>query len=67
MSKKPFPNKTVFAEPLAQNPRRAGEADFFSRYALKLSPDDPTVKQIRAEFNQAEAEQKFDEFDQAQK
>ena len=31
---------------------------FLSCYALKLSPDDPTVKQIRAEFIQAEAEQK---------
>ena len=40
-----------------QNPRRAGEADFFSRYALKLSPDDPEVKQIRAEFIKAEAAQ----------
>ena len=50
-----------------QNPRRAGEADFLSRYALKLSPDDPTVKQIRAEFIQAEAGQKLDEFDQAKK
>ena len=50
--------KAVLAEPLAQNPRRAGEAEFFSRYALKLSPDDPEVMKIRAEFIKAAAEQK---------
>ena len=33
-----------------ENPRRVGEADFFSRYALKWSPDDAEVKKLREEI-----------------
>ena len=42
----------------SQNIEPAGGSEFFSRYALKLSPDDPEVKRIRAGFMQAGAEQK---------
>jgi hypothetical protein len=33
------------------NPRRSGEADFLSRWAVERSPDDPEVKRIRAELS----------------
>jgi WD40 repeat protein len=42
--------KQVLAQSDKDNPRRVGEADFFSRYALKWSPNDPEVKKIRAEI-----------------
>jgi hypothetical protein len=32
------------------NPRHLGEADFYSQYALKWSPNDPEVQRIRAEI-----------------
>ena len=34
----------------ADNPRRVGEADFFSRRAVELSPNDPEVLRIRDEI-----------------
>ena len=39
----------VLAQDLKVNPRKIGEADFFSRHAVKLSPDDAEVARIRAE------------------
>jgi hypothetical protein len=42
--------KQVRAQNDKDNPRRAGEADFFSRYAIKLAPQDPEVAKIRAEI-----------------
>ena len=42
--------KQVLAQSEKDNPRRIGEADFFSRYALKCSPNDPEVQQIRGEI-----------------
>ena len=42
----------------SHNIEPAGGSEFFSRHALKLLPDDPEVKQIRAEFIKASAEQK---------
>ena len=41
--------KQVLAQSDQDNPRRVGEADFFSRYALRWSPNDPEVTKIRAE------------------
>ena len=40
----------VLAQKDEDNPRREGEADFFSRYALKWSPNDAEVAKIRAEI-----------------
>jgi WD40 repeat protein len=34
-----------------ENPRRGAEADFYSRYAVKFSPEHPEVRQIRAEIS----------------
>ena len=34
------------------NPRRVGEADFFSRRAVELAPDDLEVLRIRAEVTE---------------
>jgi hypothetical protein len=34
------------------NPRRVGEADFFSRRAIKLAPQDAEVARIRAEIEE---------------
>jgi hypothetical protein len=42
--------KLVLAQNEKENPRRVGEADFFSRYALNWSPNDPEVRQIRSEI-----------------
>ena len=42
--------KQVLAQSEKDNPRRIGEAHFFSRYALKCSPNDPEVQQIRGEI-----------------
>jgi hypothetical protein len=42
----------VLAQDPARNPRQAGEADFYSRRALDLQPDDDTVRTIRAEILQ---------------
>jgi eukaryotic-like serine/threonine-protein kinase len=42
----------VLAQPETGNPRRAGEADFFSRHAMKLSPEDPEVMQVRTRIEQ---------------
>ena len=42
--------KLVVAQKEEDNPRRVGEADFFSRYALKWSPNDVEVAKIRAEI-----------------
>jgi hypothetical protein len=42
--------RQVLAQSDKDNPRRVGEADFFSRRAVELSPDDPEVQQIRSEI-----------------
>jgi hypothetical protein len=40
----------TLAQDTRENPRRIGEADFFSRRALELSPSDPEVQRLRAEI-----------------
>jgi hypothetical protein len=35
-----------------ENPRRVGEADFYSRYAVRLAPNDQEVLKIRAEIQE---------------
>ena len=42
--------KQVLGQSEKDNPRRVGEADFFSRYAVKLAPQDAEVAKIRAEI-----------------
>ena len=42
--------KLVLAQTDQDNPRRVGEADFISRYALKWAPHDAEVAKIRAEI-----------------
>jgi hypothetical protein len=42
--------KQVLAQADKDNPRREGEADFFSRRATELSPNDTVVQRIRAEI-----------------
>ena len=42
--------RQVLAQSENDNPRRIGEADFFSRYALKWSSNDPEVQRIRNEI-----------------
>jgi serine/threonine protein kinase len=42
--------KQVLAQSDRDNQRRAGEADFFSRRATELSPNDTEVQRIRAEI-----------------
>jgi dipeptidyl aminopeptidase/acylaminoacyl peptidase len=44
--------KLVLAQRDADNPRRVGEADFFSRHAVKLAPRDSEVAKIRAEIEE---------------
>jgi hypothetical protein len=41
--------KQVLAQNDRDNPRRAGEADFLSRYAVQLAPQDAAVVKIRAD------------------
>ena len=40
----------VLEQDAKDNPRRVGEADFYSRYAVKLSPNDAEVLRIRGEI-----------------
>lgn len=42
--------RRVLEQPPNDNPRRVSEADFFSRRALELAPNDPEVLQIRSEI-----------------
>jgi hypothetical protein len=42
--------KCILAQKDEDNPRRVGEADFFSRYAVKLAPQDAEVAKIQAEI-----------------
>jgi hypothetical protein len=42
--------RQVLAQNETDNPRRIGEADFFSRFALKWAPNDAEVLKIRAEI-----------------
>lgn len=42
--------RQTLAQDAKDNPRRIGEADFFSRRAIELSPNDPEVQRIRAEI-----------------
>lgn len=42
--------KRRVAQGVNDNPRRVGEADFFSRYAVKLVPQDAEVARIRVEI-----------------
>ena len=42
--------KQIFAQSEKDNPRRVGEAAFFSRYALKWSPNDAEVTKIHSEI-----------------
>jgi len=44
--------KQVLAQSEKDNPRHVGEADFFSRYAVKLAPQDAEVAKIRAEIEE---------------
>jgi hypothetical protein len=44
--------RLVLAQNERDNPRRVGEADFFSRYALKLAPQGAEVALIRAEIEE---------------
>ncbi len=44
--------KQVLAQSDQDNPRRVGEADFFSRYALKWSPNDAEVARSRTEVEE---------------
>lgn len=39
----------VLEQDTKENPRRTGEADFYSRHAVELLPNDPEVRRIRAE------------------
>ena len=45
--------QAVLAEDPVKNPRRVGEADFFSRHALQWSPNDPEVNRLREEIVEA--------------
>jgi hypothetical protein len=45
--------KLVLAQSDKDNPRRVGEAEFFSRYALKWAPQDAEVAKIRTEIEEA--------------
>jgi WD40 repeat protein len=42
----------VLAQSDRDNPRRVGEADFYSRYALKLAPQDAEVAKIRSRIEE---------------
>jgi hypothetical protein len=42
--------KLTLAQDVAANPRRLGEAEFFSRRAVELSPHDGEVQRIRTEI-----------------
>jgi dipeptidyl aminopeptidase/acylaminoacyl peptidase len=42
--------RQVFAQIEKDNPRRLGEADFFSRYAVKWAPNDAEAAKMRAEI-----------------
>lgn len=44
--------KQVLAQRDKENQRRIGEADFFSRYALKWSPNDAKLAKIPAEIEE---------------
>ena len=44
--------KQVLAQKEEANPRRVGEADFFSRYALNRSPNDAEVLKLRVEIEE---------------
>ena len=44
--------KQLLTQSEADNPRRMGDADFFSRYALKWSPTNTEVATIRAELEE---------------
>jgi eukaryotic-like serine/threonine-protein kinase len=44
--------KQVLTQSDEDNPRRIGEADFFSRYAVKWSPNDAEVAKIRTEIEE---------------
>jgi hypothetical protein len=42
--------RQVLAQSETDNPRRVGEADFFSRHAVKLAPQDAEVAKLRSEI-----------------
>ena len=42
--------RKTLAQDAKDNPRRIGEADFFSRRAVELSPNDSEVQRVRAEI-----------------
>ena len=44
--------KQILAQDPKENPRRVGEADFFSRRAVELAPNEPEVLQSRTEVVQ---------------
>jgi hypothetical protein len=44
--------KQILAQNERANPHRVGEADFFSRHAVKLGPQDAEVAKIRAEIEE---------------
>jgi eukaryotic-like serine/threonine-protein kinase len=41
--------RKILAQDAGDNPRRLGEADFFSRRALEFAPNNPEVQRIRAD------------------
>jgi hypothetical protein len=44
--------RQVLAQNEKDNPRRVGEAEFFSWHAVKLAPQDAEVAKIRAEIEE---------------
>ena len=42
--------RQILVQSEKDNPRRVGEADFYSRYALRWAPDNTQVQKIQAEI-----------------